>query len=276
MRNGIDYAKMKRRVTAKVGQAVAKLYDFEPVTASVKEGKAEVFKVVATFSGFSETPAKKDLFNALASATDCKAAPIENSFRKIPSSNSYVGFMAKNYEVRVYEPEGMRVLASNLLMDETDNSLWEVRSNDDAKFLVRQQEDDLSDLVALASVKVANRNLEVPVLSSLSTPVARENEVAAYVDEKTLEVSYGIILAANEEEAQIINMETKEVANVKAEYIIELASFDYKETQKEFSAVAVPEIETASSMEDYWFKVYGQFPEFWAEFKKILEDRAVV
>lgn len=277
---GIDYDKMRRRVMKKVGEAVAKLYDFAPVTASVSEEEVpSIFKVVATFSTIGSSVNKESLFHALATATGHKASPIENSFRQIPGTNAYVGFVSKNGEVRPYETaavEKMKVMASNLLMDDEDHSLWEVRSNDTAKFLVRHQEDDLNDLLALASVKITNRDFNVPVLSSLGFADARVNECAVYVNPNTVSVGYGMVVASEDNSIRVVDLETKETASINNDFIVELASFSLDEIKGQFKEVAAPEAESVLGMEEYWKQVLGYDAAYWAEFKKILDSRATV
>ena len=277
MKNGIDFQKMAARVKKATGaETFAKLHDFVPVTASVDGVTPSVFKVVVTFSKDAD---KQALHRAVAAATQNKVAPVEASFRPIPGTKAFVGFVARNAEVREYETaavEGMKVMASNLLMDEKDHSLWEVRSNDDAKYLVRHQEDDLSDLLALASVRIDNRELDIPVIASLGYSDAREQDCVVYVNPTTVEVSHGMVVASTGDSVKLVDITSKETLTVAADFVVEVASFNFDEMKGGFKEVAAPQEDTVLGMEDYWFKVFGQYPAYWAEFKKMLNSRATV
>lgn len=280
MKNGIDFNKMASRLRKTTGaETFAKLHDFSPVAASAMdpEGPASLFKVVVTFSKPAD---KQDLYRAVAAATNNRVAPVEASFRHIPGTSAYVGFVAHNSEVREYETasvEKMKVMASNLLMDEQDHSLWEVRSNGDAKFLTRHAEDDLSSLVSLASVRVDNRQFGVPVLSSLGVAAPVVNEAMVYVNPKTACVSHAIIIAECEDgEIEAIDMDSLERVKVDPELVVEMASFNADEVMAEFPEVAAPDGYTAPTMEAYYKQVFGYDAAYWAEFKKILDSRATI
>ena len=246
------------------------------MTASVDGVTPSVFKVVVTFSKDAD---KQALHRAVAAATQNKVAPVEASFRPIPGTKAFVGFVARNAEVREYETaavEGMKVMASNLLMDESDKSLWEVRSNGDAKFLTRHAEDDLNELVALASVRLDNRTFGVPVLSSLGTPEAVVNEAVVFVNPETACVQHAIIIAACDGEIEAVDMDSLERVKVNPETVVEMASFDAKEVVAAFPEIAAPENYNAPTMEAYYKQVFGYDAAYWAEFKKILDSRATI
>lgn len=277
MRNGIDFTKMAARVKKATGaETFAKLHDFAPVTASVEGVTPSVFKVVVSFSKEAD---KQALYKAVAAATDNKVSPIEASFRPIPGTKAFVGFVARNAEVREYETasvEKMKVMASNLLMDEADKSLWEVRSNGDARFLTRHAEDDLSELVALASVRTDNRTFGIPVLSSLGTPEAVVNEAVVFVNPETASICHAIIIASCDDGIEAVDMDSLERVKVDPETVVEMASFDAKEVMEAFPEVASPENYNAPTMEAYYKQVFGYDAAYWAEFKKILDSRATI
>ncbi len=279
MRNGIDYTKMAARVKRATGSTTfARLHDFAPIKTS--DEAATVFKVVATFTGANDSQA---MFHAIAAATDFKVAPIETSFRPIPGTEAYVGFVVANAEVREYTTETagkMKVMASNLLMDEADHTLWEVRSNGSNKFLTRHAEDDLSELVALCNVRVDNRQLGIPVLSSLGLPAPVVQEAIVFVDAVTASVRHGIVIAAEGCEGDcdidVVDMESLERVKVDPELVVEMASFDSAEVLASFPEIAAPEGQSLPTMEAYYKQVFGYDAAYWTEFKKILDGRASI
>jgi len=102
---------------------------------------------------------------------DNQAAPVENSFHIIKSHNNggaAVGFVRANKEVRVVDDKeiraGYRMMASNIMMDNADRSLWEVREGRGGKFLARHGQEDLSELV---EAKLQRRQ-DIPALRHIA------------------------------------------------------------------------------------------------------------
>lgn len=278
MRNGVDFDKMKRRLDQKLGASVAKIHDFEPVTAGLtKDAKPTLFKVIATFTG-SET--KQDMYLAVAKAANNKLSPVEGSFRKIAGSNAHVGYVTANLEIKPYtsdELKHMKVMASNLLMDENDTSLWEVRSGkDSAKFLVRHQEDDLSGAIELSSVKYVNRDFSVPELSRLAVDAIQVNQAVVFVNPRTEEISSGMVVSSTDEFIVVADFNDKKKVTIPTDLVVEVASVDFDTIKENFVEVSAPQVFSESSMEDYYFKVYGYDQNYWEKFKAILESRATI
>jgi hypothetical protein len=90
-------------------------------------------RVVIAYTG---RQTKESIRATILEKTDNLAAPVENSFR-IVKANSVggiaVGYLRANKEVRVIDEKeiraGYRVMSSNIMMDNSDRSLWERRSD---------------------------------------------------------------------------------------------------------------------------------------------------
>jgi hypothetical protein len=175
------------RFAAKHRDVTASIHDYEQCSNTL-------FKVVATFSDADVTADRLSL--AIAASLGNEFSVVEGSFRTIPKSGvpSAVGFVRANrhsMEATESALAGMQVMAGNILMSKEDESLWEIRSSGDAKYLVRQAQDDLSGLVALARVRTIN----VPKLSAIATMSPSANkEVIAYVDVESEEVVLAAVL----------------------------------------------------------------------------------
>src|ERR1700676_2545328 len=119
---------------------------------------ATLAKVIVSFTG---KQTKDELRASLLQKFDGLAAPVEDSFR-IVKAGVAVGFIRANKEVRVVNDKELRasyrVMSSNIMMDNADKSLWEIREGKAGKFLARHGHEDLSELVN-ASV---NRRSDVP------------------------------------------------------------------------------------------------------------------
>ena len=178
-------------IAAQVGTFTLNVNDYEMLTPSLA-------KVVITTTG--EAPSKSTIHQQMAKLFNGLASAVDDSFRMLTRSGdvkSIVGFVKANREVKPYEEQEvtakMKVMASNLLMDQEDKSLWEVREGASGRYLCRQGQDELSELVHLATAS----KVGVPHVSQLAMASVLKNEIAAYVNVETEEVEHGFVIQAN-------------------------------------------------------------------------------
>lgn len=191
----LNMASVADRLANRINTVVANIVDYRMVTPTMAQ-------VVATFNTIETT--RDALMQAVASATDNKAAPIEGSFRALSSygNPAMVGFVAINRETRPYEEAAakkMTALASNMLMDAVDDSLWEVRSDGSGgKMLCRQDGDALQGLMETARIRMPR----APKLDNVLAGVDTGNFVA-FVDPASENLRYGYVLATGLEIAPV-------------------------------------------------------------------------
>jgi len=177
-------------------KVVAAITDYQAVTPTL----ARV--VIST----SVESTREDLSRAVAKVLDGKAMAVPGSFRRVQSSGSpaYYGYVKLNRQVRAMtEDDGkhMKALASNLLMDKDDQSLWEVTAGPNGqKMLARKTRDDLTQLLQTAKVYSVRG---APVLASISTaPAVRE--FAAFMDPEKQAVRFGYVVAADQGKITVV------------------------------------------------------------------------
>lgn len=192
----MDKSTIADRLIARVGSTTAaSITSFELVTPTLA-------KVVASFSSVDK--GRNELLSAVAKATDHRAAPVEGSFRTVSSygNPAMVGFVKLNRETRPYEESAaskMVALASNMLMDETDDSLWDVRTDGNGgKMLCRQQSDALQQLMETARIRDSRAPKMTSILSSADT-----GNFVSYVDPDSEELRYGYVVATSLEIAPV-------------------------------------------------------------------------
>ena len=285
---------MAARVSKAAGGLVhAKLHDYQGFGATKKNPNPNMYKVIISMSSIQAD--KNQLTKAVAAVFDNLAAPIENSFRKIPNVHGhtyYVGFVARNREIKDYETasvEKMKVMAGNLLMDDEDQSLWEVRSNGDTKYLARHAGDNLEELVCMASMTTDNYAVAQPEFARLGVTAFQRGEFLAYVNPKTLEVSHGWVLADADTGESLDVLEFDEEKNpgeldrvqVDPEMVVESAYVNVEQVDelKEFAATLKAQggaYDSPEAMKNFYEKVYGYDAAFWKEFKQILDNRSTI
>jgi len=205
---------------------------------------------------------------------DNQAAPVENSFHIIKSHNNggaAVGFVRANKEVRVVDDKeiraGYRMMASNIMMDNADRSLWEVREGRGGKFLARHGQEDLSELV---EAKLQRRQ-DIPALRHIAMASAVKGEFASYVS-KTGDVDHGFVLAANAEKIQVLSSTTQVPEIVVMAKVTRLDRVPVpKEFHKQMLKANISPEDKAQAKE-YWTKLYSYDPDFLADVKKQVED----
>lgn len=241
------------RVAAKFAEkahaVTASIHDYQQITP-------QLVKVVATFSTLDAS--ETQLNTALARLFGGNARPVEGSFRQLRGSSvpAAVGFVCANTIVKEYdsaEVASMKVLASNLLMSAEDESLWEVRSSGNAKYLAKQTQDDLSELVALAKV----RSVNTPKLSSIAVASVQQSEFVAFVDKATLDMRYGFVVKASEDTMTVVDTEGDEV-EVDNETLVESAFLNGDDKEyAEKAGIELPAQGDKQAMIDYYREVYS-------------------
>lgn len=153
-----------------------------------------------------------------------KATPIAASFRWIDKAAGLaVGYASVVNEARVVEDKTLtasyRLMASNMYLDEKDETLWELKSQGGKKVLIRSSDSDLSDL--LESVRSTSSSV-TPRMSQITASVAIDNDLAAYVRETpgyTPITAYGFCIGKSGDKAMMINVDTQSVDIVDNELV---------------------------------------------------------
>lgn len=156
-------------------------------------------KVIVSYTGDFD---QQELRECIASKFDNRAVPVAASFKKVAPGVA-VGFIRANKEIRTpskQELSAYRVVASNILMDNEDKSLWEVKSTSSGKYLTRRGQEDLSALMH-ATVQ---RRPDVPGLRHLAIARASKSEVVAFVDAEG-DVDHGFALATDDQRVKVLS-----------------------------------------------------------------------
>lgn len=234
---------------------VASVHDYS------KLANGRVYRVIVSCVNGS----RQRMGQAVSDALKHEASTIPNSFRALPHENAYIGYVVPNNKIRDYTEQNlskMQVLCSNMLMDKTDESIWVVNSSSNGKYLCRQTEEDLSELIQLAKVRIPS----VPTCEKVMANVGRTTmEYAAFVDPHKQSVRFGFVTAANENEVSILARDSGRVLTVDKQLIIESADLT-----DQFEEVAY----TNQELTDYYKKVYGFDPDYFNDLDEIINQRA--
>jgi len=195
---------------------------------------------------------------------------IEGSFRRLKGYPDYrpvmAGFLCPNVEVRDYKEESTyKVMASNILMDPEDESLWKLSTSESGnKYLTRQGQEDLSELLSIART----RDPSIPTVASLASDVVNR-EYVAYVDPTEYKMLYGYGIPASAGTTEVVERNTGKSVIVSNALIVEIAALNDSDV---FTEVAAPEDE--KGMRDYYKEVYEYAPEYYSMLEEIIRNRA--
>jgi hypothetical protein len=207
--------------------------------------------VVISFTGRQN---KESLRAALAEKLQKLAMPVEDSFR-IVKAGVAIGFVRSNTEVRVVSENEIRasyrVMSSNIMRDNTDKSLWEVKDGKAGKYLARYGNEDLSELIN-ASV---HRRSDIPRLSQITMTKAGVGEFATFVTPSG-DLDHGFVAMSNSAKARVVSATTKMPMTIENEAIVSLAQVSVPKEHKQ--AMVKAKISPADKAQacEYWRRLY--------------------
>lgn len=224
---------------------------------------------------------------ALANLLGNRGSVVANSFRKLDSGNKQrtisVGFVRANVMSEDLSDERkstMTQLAKNVLMDEMDNTLWQVAEVAGRKVIRRTNNEDLSILMSEtasvgASFKNAGTSLEV---AALRTDVRGDHTFVAFVNPNTSEMDYGYVIASASDSVSIIPADTSnEVAVVSPDLVVQ-AAYDVDPNNRLTQQVKRHKEEAgfpdSDVMKAYYQREFGFSPEFFAKLSAQIDSQA--
>lgn len=215
-------------------------------------------KVVIAYTGDID----RDYIKAtLTEKLEYMATPVANSFKQIRAGMA-VGFIRANKAVRALSSKevtaGYRVMASNILMDKADQSLWEVKEGAAGKYLARHGDEDLTALVQ-ASVQ---RRPDAVRVSQLTIAKAAPSEMVAFVADDG-DVDHGFAIATADDRVKVMSFARRIPVTVSYENVVSIYPVNVpKDIQRQVTASLTAEEKKQSK--DYYQRLYGFAPEYLA------------
>lgn len=266
------YANLQERTQSK--RIVAMLHDVQEITP-------DLAKVIVSFN--IDDGSQDENFNAIAGIFEGLAAPVEGTFRKLNNVNhayAAVGFITRNTETRSVNTASLqkyRVMAGNLLLDETDQSLWTLKGDKNSRYLSRQSDESLAELVEKASVNKTSLSGNVNI-ASLVQDAHSKGEFVTYVSPKTLEFASGILLNRTEAGMEIFNVLEDNTEIASNSNLIESVHIDWRAKAKEIGAAMPPAANNSSSKaaeKEFYKQVYSYDPEYLAMIYNMIDEEAI-
>lgn len=209
------------------------------------------------------------------------ASPVEDSFRWLQKGSSMIGYIAACNSTRVLETDKLdsakyRLIASNMYLDNSDKTLWELKSTPGSsqKYLSRQGHDDLSELVE--ATRVPPRG-SMPRLHSIVNAHAAPKTLVAFVNSIGLgkpNVDYGFCIGSNDKGTILACADYNHPVLVSPFEIVGVYNVNPQEIQQIVTAAikkttaAGEKLPTQDSIE-YYKKLYSYAPDY---LKKVIKE----
>jgi hypothetical protein len=250
------------KVAAQLSRFTVNVHDYKMLSPTVA-------RVILSYTG--TVPTQEQMRQEIAALFDNNASAVAGSFRQLTTAGdvkSAVGFVKMSREVRPFGDEEVKaaadthkVMASNLLMNKADGSMWEIKSGAMGKYLAKQTGDDLRELIHLAHASVGGlpRFSSIASLASMTQP----KEFAAYVDLNAEEVLHGFVIESSADKIKILAKETDEVVEVAADQLVQVQDL---EGEEKAAITASPEMQNfsqdAAGMVAYYRLAYRYSPDY--------------
>lgn len=249
-------------------------------TVSITDFKIVAKKLAKVIVAFTSKPTREEVVEALTAKMQYLAAPVENSFRII-KDNVAVGFVRASTEVRAIEDKeqlraNYKVMASNILMDNADKTLWEVKEGASGKFLARHGHEDLSELVGAA----INHRQDVPKIRQLAQASVAPREFVAFASASG-DMDYGFCIKAHTKEGVVcvVSATTGQAVNIPADVVasvIPVGGVKIPLSAHQRITAAGIDRNAVGQEKDYYTRLYSYAPDYLAEVIRQVEGTAAM
>lgn len=220
-------------------------------------------RVMATVTG---RPSRDRMFQDM-SAVLKDGTPVRSSFRWLEENKYMVGFVTSNPEVRVLGNDqdikaSYNLVARNMYIDKSDESLWELRESQSGKFLSRRGSDNLSELLEASRSTPSG---STPRMYSVVQAAVRRHEVLAFVstDSNVVEVDHGFCVDVGERNGErayrVVSFTNNQPVSVQASAVV--GAYAVAEPMKVEGAQLVKAADVGTQIE-YYRKAYPYNQEY--------------
>lgn len=223
-------------------------------------------KVIVSYTG-EYSP--EELRESIAASMDYKAVPVAASFKRVKPGLA-VGFVRANRVVRTPTERELRssyrVMSSNILMDNADKSLWEVKDVDNVRYLARHGQEDLTALVHAT----VNRRPDLPGLRHLAIAKAAKSEVVAFVDAEG-DVDHGFALATSDDSVKVLSFSRRVPLVVEYDSVVSISPVAIPAHLHKVIAGSLTDAEKKNE-KAYYERLFGYDPAYVREIAKQIDQ----
>lgn len=236
------------------------MFNMQTNTVSITDYRLKspaLAKVIISFTGDVD---RQFVHEDLVRQFDGQAAPIKASFKRVEPGVA-VGFVRANRSVRVVndnELKAYKIMGSNIIMDDEDKSLWEVKNGASGKYLARHGQEDLTALVA----SVRHVRTDIPRLSRITIAKAAASELVSFVDDEG-DVDHGFAFAnsIDGQKVRIVSFQRRQPLTVDYDSVIGIQPVPVPNHLRA-QVLASMTAEEKKQAIAYWTRLYSYSPEY--------------
>lgn len=237
---------------------------------------ANLARVIVTYTG---KQTRESLTAAVSAALDHQGAAVENSFRSLRPGVA-VGYVRANTQVRVVEND-MELRANykamltasdaNIMMDNRDRTLWELKTGAGGKFLARHGHEDLSELIEASTIS----RQDIPRINQLSVNAAARREFVAFASASG-EMDYGFCIGYSEAKKalRVVSASSREPVIIPEAAVASIVQAKIPAATHQHLTNAGISRKDAKEEEKYYKELYGYDPEYMNEVIRQVNDTA--
>jgi len=215
-------------------------------------------KVIVSFTGNID---RRFLHEKLTEMFDGCAQPVRASFKQIQEGVA-VGFIKANRAIRMVDEKQLkayRLMGSNIMMDESDKSLWEVKTGASGKYLARHGQEDLQALVQASKIT----RTDIPRIAHLTIARATAAELMSFVDDEG-DVDHGFAYQTSESQVRVVSFARKMPMTVDYDAVVGIVPMDVPaHVRAQVIASMTPEEKKQANA--YWTRLYSYAPDYMRE-----------
>lgn len=216
-------------------------------------------EVVVAVTG---TMPRVELAERISAALAGAAQPIAGTFHWLNDKSAAVGFVTRAHDTQIVASDDdlkqYRAVASNMYVNDADESVWELREGAGKRFLARRTEEELPEVLSAARQP---RRTGIPTLSHVIRASVKSGEFVAFVTGNG-ESDYGVAIgkAKGSDDNVVLSMTSTKLVQVPQNLVISTVTVDS-------SKMKTPSIETAGMPDaqtviDYWRRAYNYDQEY--------------
>jgi len=274
------------RYSEEVARIREKFFAHNPVvvTAAIRRHKVVTDTVGRVWASFSVTdPTPDEIRLAVSNAIPEGVSPVDGTFYPVDDA-TITGLIRRDTKVRALSEDRKhyKELSSNVLMDDTDQSIWEIRALEGKSYLVRVEEESLDDI--LASIPTTDDSGWNPkgasdlreAASTMEIPDA-EYPLVNYYDPMQHAVRGAMLVKAGDGMASLYNWEEDATVEVPSALLVSLTSVTPKKTDLgQFTKPKEGTPTTNADLTEYYRKWFKYAPEYFEQMRQDVLEREKV
>ena len=257
-------------VARNLGSVGVSVADYKPVSRS---------KTLARVVLVASTPLRNthpaDITAALSRCLP-ECTPVLGSFRvvadaKVPCLTGFVSTASPVLSEDEGKEKGLKPVTAAIMLDPSDQSLWDVRKSEAGTFFVRAGEDDINTVLASSRV----RNPAAPALVQ-TAGLSQPREFVRYVRTDG-SLGHGFVVASLNEDVEVMPEEEDNTVVVPEDSIIE-AAFLHGEDMQVAADLGIDTTNMGGNerLKDYYKQLYTYAPAYVDQLIKQIDSHAAI